>query len=457
MAPAAKGRGEGDEAPARKPAAQGRGLSLAEFERIAADAMYIRLAPDTQELVPAGGPSSAVAPASFGKIETGAVSDELSRWSQATRHAFHLGYAPNGEETACVLLNSVAGEANRIELALEAAARRGAPVPDILVDFSRFDETRDLGKVGALRAPHRGFDALLRDSLLNGRAFMESDIGKSLIRATRAYATPLLTLPHMLLLGAWHTQGGGGGRGVKFPRALKSEIVGYGARPAVSAGGRCDPVGIEKKATFYRITKQDGTVDWTSFGNEADKDKNGDPIPYPPRKQENSGRGKDAGSPSLVNHGPIMPVAESRRVTIKGALHDMVLSLPTVRALEFPDAPGTPSDPERDRKAHTALAALGLFAMVERLAGGYCLRSGCDLIPLRPPQFQIVGRSLEDVRPLEIDPRSARSLFEEAVAALAGAGLPWGPPDGIDLEPDPRVRHAIVRSRGLTVEDDSGE
>lgn len=423
--------------------------TLADFHAIAATQHFIRLDPEAQVLVPAGGPSAAIAPALFGKTEAGASSDLHRRWSDQTKHAFHAGYDPYGAETTCVVVNSIAAEANLMELALEAKRADGAPVPDIEIDFSRFEETKHLGRIGVMRAPHRGYDALLRDSTLGNTRFMESSIGLGLKSARRDFATPLLVLPHMLVLGAWHTQGDMGGRGAKFPRVLVSEISGYGAQPIVSIGGRGDPVGIEKKVTIYRTTRN-GVVDWTPNEEEADKEK-GIPVPYSPRKKD-AKRAQDAGSPSLVNHGAIIPVAQSRRVMIQGAVHSMVLSLGGLRALSFPDEQGARADPGRNRAAWTALAALAVLAMVRRVGDGYHLRSSCDLVPLHAPRLQVLGASLDASTPFDVNLAGARSLLADAVTALQSAGGTWGPPTATMLIPDQKVVQAVTRSRE-TVQD----
>lgn len=422
-------------------------LRLADFAEAVRTAHYIRLDPETHLLVPAGGPNVPVAPVLFGKDEAYASSDECRRWSKHTKHAFYSGYGPDGAETTCVLLNSVAAEANLMEQALEGARGAGAPVPDVELDFTPFPETEHIGRIGALRAPHRGFDALLRDSMLGNEPFMQSELGRGLAEARRDYATPLLALPHMLVFGAWHTQGEEGGRGAKFGRAVVSEIYGYGARPIVSTGGRSDPVGIERKAIIYQA--KDSPGDWTTEEEEAEKDKDGKPIRYGA-----STGAKKPGSPSLVNHGAIMPVAQSRRVMLQGAVHSMVLSLSGIRGLAFPEKKGARSTPERDTQAWIALGALALFAMVQRVTDGYHLRSGCDLIPVRAPRFQIVGTSIQDTRTLDIDVAGARSLVQEAVEALRAAGLKWGPDEAVRLVPDKKVRDAIVKSRGLGGEAD---
>lgn len=423
--------------------------TLSDFTTMVATQHFIRLDPETQKLVPAGGSSAAIAPALFGRTEAGASSDLHRRWSDQTKHAFHAGYDPDGAETTCVVVNSISAEANLMESALETERANGAPVPDIEIDFTRDIETRHLGRIGALRAPHRGYDALLRDSRLGNTSFMTSDVGLGLRNARRDFATGLLVLPHMLVFGAWHTQGDTGGRGAKFPRVLVSEISGYGAQPIVSVGGRGDPVGIEKKVVIYRMTRN-GVVDWTPNEEEADKDKE-KPVLYSSRKKD-ARRAQDAGSPSLVNHGAIIPVAQSRRVMIQGAVHSMVLSLDGLRALSFPDEQGARADPDRNRAAWAALAALAVLAMVRRVEDGYHLRSSCDLVPLRAPRLQVLGASLEASAPFDINLAGARSLLADAVTILQSAGGTWGPPTATMLIPEQKLVQAIARSRE-TVQD----
>jgi CRISPR-associated protein Csb1 len=413
----------------------------------------IRLSPDTQILVPLGGPATAIAPALYGKMEARAQSDEHRRWSSATKSIFYGGRHPaTGEATTCVVINSVAAEANLFEAALEDVRNEGWPVPDVEIDFpGACRELADLGRFGSLRVPHRGYDALLRDSTLYGIPFAQSEIGRSLVSATVNFATPLLLLPHMAILGAWHTQGTRGGAGSKIGRAMVSEIVGYGAAPAVACGGRIDPTGIDKTAVVYKARNATGVLDWTSVPEEAEFGPDGKPVMYPTQGKK---AGQKPGSPSLVLHGNILPVAESRGATIEGAVHSMLLSLASLRRLDFPMEIGERATSARNEGARTALAALAVVGMVERLHRQYHVRSRCDLVPLKAPCLEVVGKSLEDMVPFEIDAEGARSLLDEAVGALEEAGITWGVPAGTTLIPDPRVINAIKLSRARLSSDD---
>ena len=142
------------------------------------------------------------------------------------RHVFERRRVEGGE-VCCVLIDSVQSQANRLEEALLAAADQGRlRIPYVTVDFSGAG-LDPLKRITSLDAPHRVYDAILRDSLLDGKPFMQSEPGTRLAAAKPADATALLELsPAALLFGAWHSQGEGGGLGAKFPRALVSEIMG---------------------------------------------------------------------------------------------------------------------------------------------------------------------------------------------------------------------------------------
>ena len=131
----------------------------------------------------------------------------------------------------------------------------------------------------------------------------------------------------------------------------------------------------------------------------------------------------------------------------------MALSLTALRSLSFPDKPEGVPDRARDHLAWTALAALALVAMTQRLENGHHLRSSCDLIAVRTPRFEVVGASLEDCASLDIDADGARALLAEAVGALRAAGMCWGPPEGTEmLKPSPQLAEAIQASKGMAEE-----
>src|SRR5262245_40914242 len=139
-----------------------------------------------------------------------------------------------GQKLPCVLLDSVPSQANRMELALQDAHDGGHfKLPLVAVDFAAV-ENPGIPKITSLQAPHRIADAILRDSTIpNGKKptrFRESDIGQELDLLSTGYATPLLKYaPHCLVFGMWDSTGPRGGLGVKFARAVVSEIIGVNA------------------------------------------------------------------------------------------------------------------------------------------------------------------------------------------------------------------------------------
>jgi CRISPR-associated protein Csb1 len=125
----------------------------------------------------------------------------------------------NGQQVWCVLLDSVRSQANRMEEALLDAAREGRiKLPYLAVDFAGAG-LNSIGEITSLDAPHRIFDAILRDSLLGSEPLPKSALGVRLRQATAKDATAILEIsPTALLFGAWNSTGEGGGIGAKFAR-----------------------------------------------------------------------------------------------------------------------------------------------------------------------------------------------------------------------------------------------
>ena len=179
-----------------------------------------------QILQPVGGKNDKIFPPTYPEERRG----------QGPRHVFERRRL-NGREAWCVLVDSVQSQANRLEEALLGALREGAiRLPYVTVDFSEAGLT-GITEITSLEAPHRVYDAILRDSSLNGQPFMKGELGIRLAEAKLGNATALLeTSPTALLLGAWHSTGEGGGFGAKFPRCLVS--VYRGGRACGGRSGR---------------------------------------------------------------------------------------------------------------------------------------------------------------------------------------------------------------------------
>jgi len=339
----------------------------------------------------------------------------------ATESRFIPGYKYTDPETGkegpvpCVLLDSVASQANRMEFALqEAWMGSEIELPVVSVDFSAV-ENPGVPKVTSLQAPHRIVDAILRDSTLgDGKKppkFRESEIGKELDQLSAGYATPLLKYaPHCLVFGMWDSTGPRGGLGVKFARAIVSEIIGFNAVGGVKTSSRIDPLNIRvTSGTLYAAR----TGGWTLDRDAAETDAKKNPVKL----------GKE-GKPSEANHGNVTPTISDGGFTIDYAEQTTVLSLPALRRLRFPAKPGDKSSPEGDNAARTYLAALGLLGATLAVEVGYDLRSRCILRAKDTVTWDLLGKPGDTDSSFALDKATAIKLYKEALAAVQKAKLP---------------------------------
>lgn len=401
---------------------------------VAGDAVAVRA---VNRLYPAGGPGDKVFPPTY------TIDDKNVK----TRYATELRIIRDGDavyQVKTVLLDSVQSQANRMEQALLGAWKRGDLVlPVVQVDFSSEPDLRDLGAITSLDAPHRLADALLRDSLLDGVPFRMSGPGSSFTDAKPKHSTPLYVLcPTALVFGMWDSTGPKGGAGTKFARAITSEIVGWSAEAGVKTSSRIDPAAIQKLGADRAIYKhKDPEQGWTLDAAEAERDAKG-PVKV----------GK-TGKPSEVNHGNIAPSLdrESGGVTIDYATQTAVLSLVALRRLGFPSGPGgeafTGAEQGRaELAARTALAALGVAALVLLAQEGHDLRSRCLLVPDGPLVLELVSPHGEAPRRVTLTPAQAVELVNAAASQAAAAGLPWDKAP-LTLKPSPKLSGLIRESR----------
>jgi CRISPR-associated protein Csb1 len=396
------------------------------------------------ELEPVGGPTDKVFPPTY----------QGGRYHLEKRRV-------DGSEVDTVVLDSVQSQANRMELALLEARDHGViEFPLLVADFS--NELPHIGRITALEAPHRIADAIFRDSLLDGVPFRDSDPGKRFTSVSVRDATALLELcPTALLFGVWDSTGPRGGLGVKFARALVSEIVGFDAVTGHRTGSRIDPLPISD-TPVYRA-ENDG---YTTNPERAGKDAKGNPELYVGKSK------RGAGKPSAVNLGNVPPdfaritdeMAGSNRdlragdvlpggVTISRAVQTSVLSLAGLRKLGFP-VDGTRSR-EADDAARTLLAALGVAAIAFHREHGYDLRSRCLLVPREPLALELVSPNGGESMPFGVDSATAAALVAQAADEVKSAGFRWSG-DEIVLVPERKLVDLVKRSEELLAENAGG-
>ncbi len=396
----------------------------------------------------------------------------------------------------CVLLDSVQSQANRAEEALQDAVdEKRINIPVVEVDFGDIpivdpgspDEGlyEPIGRITSLEAPHRIADAILRDSELDGKPFRGSEEGRKIIMATLKNATPLFELcPTALVYGIWDSTGPKGGLGVKFQRAVVSEIVGVDASLGVKTSSRMDPLGIRaESATIY----EHETAQWTLEESEAKKDKNGKPI--------SKGKAAKAGKPSAILHGNIAPsISKLERdplhgehrlhlsmnvdrgpqeivapisidsdqvylaggVTIRYAEQTTVLSLPALRRLRFPlDAKGK-NDADVNLAAQTVLAALGLCGAVLAAERGLDLRSRCLLTATEKPQWELLSSDGESPKTFQLTAAEAVQLLADAIKDAKAKKLPWRE-ETLVLKPAKKLIELVRKSQELAVKSGAEE
>lgn len=394
---------------------------------VAADAALRR----RRRLQPVGGPGDKIFPPTYpGEGRT-----------PVPRHVFERRRVPGREgDVWCVLVDSVQSQANRLEECLLDAIRDGAAaIPHVVVDFRNAGGVTGIDEITSLDAPHRIYDAILRDSLLDGVPFMESGLGSVL--KTGDPAAILETSPTALLFGSWHSTGEGGGIGAKFARCLVSEIIAIdvpvedyvsnrstGEIDVRSAGkrtgSRIDPLGVLRKVEVFK-----GDAGWSTDKTAAGKN----------AKQVR---------PSEINHGNIAPTVAPLGVTCEYLEHSFVLSFAALRRLRF-------GSPEKDATGRTLLAAIGLLALAEQDARGYALRSRCDLVCDRDAPLERVHPD-GSTTAVGLDLAGARALYAEALAAAAAAGFRFanGP---VRLTPQDKLVKIVAESQRLALLGEGGE
>ncbi len=378
------------------------------------------------EYEPAGGPDAPIFPPTY----------EGGNYALVGRRRIKPENALEADITVAdrVLIDSVQSQANRMELCLLRAWEEGRiKLPVITVEFPADKLLRPL-RITSLEAPHRIADALLRDSLYDGVKFRESAIGKRLDVADVRNATPIFEVcPTALLFGMWDSTGPRGGLGVKFQRAIVSEIVGLGVQLGKKTSSRIDPAQIMLEAGPLYRTPDGG---WTLDEKKAAREK-GKPVKL----------GK-TGRPSEANHGNVTPTIAEGGVYVQRIVQTTVISLAALRRLRFPLE--NRYDPRVDTAARVVLAAMGLCAAALAQLDGD-LRSRCLIVPKARPVWEILDVPGEEPTRFHLTPDDAVTLFNEALDTARALGLPWMDEEVV-LRPSDELVALVRKSQELAAE-----
>jgi len=336
-----------------------------------------------------------------------------------------------GKAVTTVLLDSVQSQANRIEKTLLTAHDAGdLGLPLVAVQIEGY------GRITTLEAPHRIYDAIFRDSLLDEVPFRRSPLGQRLVRANARNATALYEYcPTVLILGGWDSHAGEGSLGARLQRALSSEIVGLNAVVGKRTSSRIDPLGITLDAGIVYKSADKSTF-WILDASQAAKDSKGQPQTY------------RTGRLTEIGHSHIPPTIADGGVTISEARHTAVLSLPQLRRLYFPEPTTGKFFPERDLACRVVLAVLAMCGLALQAEQGYDLRSRCLLVPDTAPRYEFVGRSADAVEYFDLDAAVAQQALQLALdrAQRRGAGWQAGT---VWLQAQPKLQALVARSNSL--------
>jgi CRISPR-associated protein Csb1 len=356
------------------------------------------------------------------------------------RYAVERRLVPGRDEPVqCVLLDSVQSQANRMELALLEAWRAGRlPLPVVTAAFPEDALEKPL-RISSLEAPHRIADALLRDSLLDGKPFRKSEVGRRIGEAETFNATALFEhCPTALVFGMWDSTGPKGGLGAKFARAVVSEIVGIDVELGVRTSSRIDPAQILLQGgPLYQADSEEG-IGWTLDEGKARRDAKGKAQPL----------GK-TGRPSEANHGNVTPTIADGGITLRRAVQTTVISLPALRRLRFPLDGG--DDEAASVAARTALAALALCAGALAREQGCDLRSRCLLVATTPVEWELLDRPGDPPVRFVLAAEHAVELYRGAVEEARRAGLPFRETELL-LHPSDELVALVHKSQRLAAE-----
>lgn len=322
---------------------------------------------------------------------------------------------------ASVLLDSVASQANRAELALRDAIDAGDLIfPAPYVDFAGCADV-NFDRLSVLEAPHRIADAIFRDSELDSVPFRLTEIGREIFDSSILNAMGVYKhAPTSLLFGVWDSTGPRGGFGMKFQRAYVSEIMGHHPQTGVKVSSRIDPLGIRANVKISILKESDENM-W-----ELDP--------------------KGKSNPTNINHSNSIPPkveSDAGGVYIKGATRTATLSLAALRKLRFKGR-----SREAQVSARTALAALGAATLAYQAQADCDLRSRCLLIPTGPSEFKAIARDRAEDSAISVDADSAAALLKAAVERCHADGVAWSS-DDLTLVPSQKLLDLIAASRAL--------
>ena len=337
----------------------------------------------------------------------------------------------HAENLPCVIIDSVQSQANRLEDALLEDIHAGRIfLPHVETAFPEDQLQKSVGRGGKLTcfdAPHRIFDAILRDSVDDsGKHFPLTPVGEAVIKASSQNATALFDVsPASLLFGSWDSTGISGGLGEKYSRCVVSELVGINAVEGVRAGTRIDPLNAERSQKPDAILTETKDALWKELKKSR----------------------KKFDKPSEINHSSVPWGGDKDThggVTVDYVQQATTISMAALRQLRFP-VKGKDTA-ETSSAAQAVLAAVALHGAALNTERGWFLRSRCDLTLAdgEAVAWEVLG--LDGPAKQSLDSAATRKLLQEAITAAKKAGLPWRD-EPIRLTPSPALLKLVIASQ----------
>lgn len=331
------------------------------------------------ELFPLAGPGSPVKPA----VYEGGTYQLDTRWT---------GSGDSSRRVDVVVVDNVPSQANRLEAALRRH-RAALGLPELVIDLSGVGELPPHlpTSISSYTLPHRNGDAYLRDSMLDGEKFTNTEIGRSLLRATADEPGALLQwMPQSLLFGFWQSHLGKKGSQAKLARSWVSEIAGF------------DPATVETKTKGVK-----GDPLALSIDDAIEYDDN-NLLSWSVVDEKKAGKSKSKDSLAEIGHGQVLASGSPAGVSFAWIEQRATLSLAGLRRIVC-----TPAE-------RAVLVALGIAAHVHAFGRSMTLRSGCDLNVQSSAWTWITETERVEVAPMSR--QSAADLLQAAVRHAADEG-----------------------------------
>jgi CRISPR-associated protein Csb1 len=330
----------------------------------------------------------------------------------------------------CTIIDSVQSQANRMEDALLADIRAGNIfIPHVVTDFSNIDSDLEkaIGAITCFDAPHRIFDAIIRDSVdANGKHFPFTPEGEAAIKANSRNATALFAIsPASLLFGSWDSTGVSGGLGEKYTRCVVSELVAVNTEQATREGFRIDPLNTAKAASPKVILQKHPDEMWSRLKSS----------------------GKKIEDPSGIVHGNVPWSGKDKKsgemhggVTCDYIQQSTTISFAALRQLHFPVG-----GKDLSSYGQTVLAAIALHAAALNVERGWHLRSRCDLIldDGTKPEWELLGASSSHET---LSTEVTRRILNDSINEAKNSGLTWRDTP-LKLTPSPALRELVINSQ----------